>query len=128
MIQFITNLSSQNLTADSETYIILFGLTYDNFSTSYKPLKVRRTLLLSKLSITVCIHLFLSSCSPLHNSGIMDYLGMGPVRLSVFAHSSNGGYIDFLLIWYRDQVPWSANACKVEFVSMPNLSNYSHFS
>ena len=30
-------------------------------------------------------------------------------------------------IFYHDQVPWAADACKTEFGSVPNLSNYDNF-
>ena len=33
----------------------------------------------------------------------------------------------FLYIWYHDQVPWAANACKTEFGSVPHLGNYGNY-
>ena len=31
--------------------------------------------------------------------------------------------VDFLHIWYHDQVPSAVEACEIEFGSVPNLSN-----
>ena len=58
-----------------------------------------------------------------------ENIGKGPVCPSVFAHSSmlHYGLIDFLHIGYHDQVSWSTDACKIEFGSVPNLSNYGYF-
>ena len=41
------------------------------------------------------------------------------VRPRVLLHD---GWMDFLHIRYHDQVPWTANACKIEFGSVPNLT------
>ena len=35
--------------------------------------------------------------------------------------------MDFLHTAYRDQVPWAVDVCNIEFVSVPNLSNYDYF-
>ena len=35
--------------------------------------------------------------------------------------------MDFLHIKAHDQVPWVADACKIEFGSVPNCSNYDQF-
>ena len=55
----------------------------------------------------------------------VDQLAHPSVHLSVspcaFLHD---GWMDFLHIQYHDQVPWAADACKVEVGSMPNLSNW----
>ena len=37
------------------------------------------------------------------------------------------GWMDFLHIGYHDQVAWAADACKIEFDSVPNLSRYGQF-
>ena len=36
--------------------------------------------------------------------------------------------MDFLYyIWYHDQVPLVTDACRIEFASVLNLSNYGHY-
>ena len=46
------------------------------------------------------------------------------VHLSVHSHTFlHNGWMD----WYHDQVPWVTDACKIEFSSVPNLSNCGHF-
>ena len=37
------------------------------------------------------------------------------------------GYMDFLHIGYYDKVPWTADARKIEFGFVPNLTNYGIF-
>ena len=67
--------------------------------------------------------------SSLHNSGIRKCTNGLSVRQCV--HPSS--YIPplwmdgILRIWYHDQVPWAADASKIEFSSVPNLSNYGNF-
>ena len=34
---------------------------------------------------------------------------------------------DFVHIWYNNQVPFVAHACKIAFGSVPNFSNCGHF-
>ena len=46
--------------------------------------------------------------------------------LSVFYDISEE-YSDFVHIWYSCQVPCVAHACKIVFVTVPNLSNHGHF-
>ena len=63
--------------------------------------------------------------------------GKGPVRLDVqpsvceaiLAHSSMmAGWISFILgTMITDQVPWAADAHKIEFGSVPNLTNCGNF-
>ena len=59
-------------------------------------------------------------------------IGKRPLRQSVclsvcpraFLHD---GWMDFLHIRYHDQIPSAAVTHNIFFVSIPNLSNYSHF-
>ena len=57
-------------------------------------------------------------------------IGTGPVRqcLNSCPHAFLcDGWMDFLHIGYHDQVPWAPDACKTEFDTEQNLSNYGHF-
>ena len=54
-------------------------------------------------------------------------IGKGSVCQSVrprpFLHD---GLMAFIHIGYHDQVPLATHACKIEFGSVPNLSNYAY--
>ena len=53
-----------------------------------------------------------------------------PLGRIICSHSLtflHDGWMDFLHIGYHDQVPWAAFASKIEFGSVLNLTNYSHF-
>ena len=41
-----------------------------------------------------------------------------------FVVISKKKWVDFVHIWYSNQVPCVADICKIVFGSMPNLSNY----
>ena len=45
--------------------------------------------------------------------------------LSVLVISEKNG--ECVHIWYSNQVPCVAEACKITFAAVPNLSNYGHF-
>ena len=47
-----------------------------------------------------------------------------PVRPHAFL---NGGWMDFVYIGYRDQVPSADDFCKREFGSVSNVSNYGNY-
>ena len=62
----------------------------------------------------ITTYLFVVPC--VHPSVLMSILA--------FLHD---GFMDFLHIGYHDQVPWAADACKTEFGSVLNMSNYGIF-
>ena len=75
--------------------------------------------------------------SPLCQSGIREYrkgFSMSiylsihpPIFLSVHPRAFlYDGRMDFVHIGYHDQVLWAADTCKIEFGSVPNLSNYGN--
>ena len=48
--------------------------------------------------------------------------------MSVLVHSFlHDGWLDFLHIGCLDQLPLATDVCKIEFGSVPNMSNYSKF-
>ena len=66
--------------------------------------------------------------------GISEYRkGSSPsvcpsVQLSVHPRAFlHDGWTDLLHIGYHDQVPWGTDTCKIEFDSVPNLTNYGNF-
>ena len=69
--------------------------------------------------------------SPLYLSGIREYIkGLSVSQsISLLSHPHtflHDGAMDFLHIRYHDQVPWAADAYKIEF-GVPNLSHYGNF-
>ena len=54
--------------------------------------------------------------------GSNPFVSVHPVA---FLHD---GVMDFLHIEYHNQVPWTADACKIEFGFVSNFSNYHYFS
>ena len=72
---------------------------------------------------------------PLCLSGIGEYRkGSSPSSHPSVSHQLvhlhtflRDGWMDFLHIGCHGQVPWSADACKIEFDVVPNLTNYGHF-
>ena len=68
--------------------------------------------------------------SPLCLSGIREYRKSSTPSVSLSVHPCaffHDNWIDFLHIGYHDQVPWATGAYKIEFGSMPHLSNYGNF-
>ena len=66
----------------------------------------------------------------------MGNIGKSPVRLAVCPSSClsscplaflHDGWMDYLHIEYHDQVSRAADARKIEFGSVPHLTNYGHF-
>ena len=75
--------------------------------------------------------------SPFHNSRVWEYKNRsGPpvtVHLSVSSSARSSRirpwWLDYFVYnWYHDQVPWFADAGKIEFVSVLNLSNCGQFT
>ena len=80
----------------------------------------------SKKKVTTCVIIQCLYYFPLCLSRIREYRkgSSQSVHLSVYHRAFlHDGWMDFLHIGYHDQVPWTTNACKIEFVSIPNCSN-----
>ena len=90
---------------------------------------VRISVHLKDLKVDMVCLLFLAL--PKRNWGIQKRVQ--PISLSVQMSSCphlflHDGLIDFLHIRYHEEVPWAADACKIEFGSVPHLSNCGYFS
>ena len=54
--------------------------------------------------------------------------GKGSVSPDVHPHTLlHDGWMGFLHIGYHDQVPWVADAFKIEIGIVSNFSNYGHY-
>ena len=62
--------------------------------------------------------------SPRQNRGIYERVVHQSVHPCIFLHDL---WMDFLHIWYHDQVPWATDAYKIKYGSVPNLSNLGIF-